>query len=290
MMPGLNSASNARKQNMAHLLTSQEVMERLRSGLTDYYNAEGRPNSLRVFFPGSVCISSSELRDLIYLSWDRNSDIYSIRCSAENPDGAYALCLAFMNTMQTYYPEIGQRDAMMKRDFLARQISSLTCGNRGTGFNLADFQKKSPDFINFMMMDVEEKGRQRLRGELTQLKEQLASNRAIKQLLLHVPQAKRGEHTSLQPAIGALDSQTSELQYQIKLTEQSTNPDRDERLRTLNEELSKVSARLAKLNDEEVSLYMRNPLNSADLRQKVANLELDYRVGLIKVEAPGEAN
>src|SRR4051812_45035722 len=52
MMPGVPLISNARKQNMAHLLQSQEALERFRTQLTDYYNSEGRPSYLRPFFPG----------------------------------------------------------------------------------------------------------------------------------------------------------------------------------------------------------------------------------------------
>src|SRR6478609_7258057 len=47
VMPGVSGGANARKQNMAHLLTSQEVMERFRNQFSDFYNAEGRPTHLR---------------------------------------------------------------------------------------------------------------------------------------------------------------------------------------------------------------------------------------------------
>lgn len=283
MMPGY--ASNARKQNMAHLLSAQEVTERLRNQLADYYNAEGRPEHLRALFPGGVPASSGELREMISLTWDRNSDIYQIRCATSNPDAAHDLCLAYMNTIQTYYPEIGQREAMMKRDFLSRQIASLTRQITEREGNLAEFQKRSPDFMTFLMMDVEDHGRQRLRGELEKLKESLTANRAMKNLLLKGPAAKRGEHGALQPAISALTARVSELQYQIKLTEQSANPDREQRLLQLNEALREASAQLAELNDEEVQTIAKSPISSASVREKVAALELEYRVALIRQQA-----
>lgn len=283
MMPGFGS-SLSRKQNMAHLLTSQEVMERLRNQLTDYYNSEGRPNHLRLLFPGSVALGAGDLRDMIVLNWDRSSDIYYIRCSTENPDAAHDLCLAYMNTIQTYYPEIGQRDAMMKRDFLSRQISSLTRQIAEREFNLADFQKRSPDFMSFLLVDVEEKGRSKFGSELHMLEENLEANRAMRHLLLTAPQAKRGELTELGPVIKQLDEKVTELKYQIKLTEQSENADREQRLRTLAADLLATQTRLATLNDEETNIFMHSPIGSSEVRNKIAQLELEYRVGVIKMK------
>ncbi len=283
MMPGLAGNSNARKQNMAHLLTSQEVMERLRNQLTEHYNQEGRPGHLRLFFPGSQAVSANELRNWITLNYDRNSDIYSFTCQAENADAAHDLCLAYMNTIQIYYPEIGQRDAMMKRDFLSRQISSLTRQIAEREFNLADFQKKSPDFMNYLMLEIEERGKAKLRHELSQLREQLTANRAMKNLLLNAPSAKRGEHQYASSAITSTTARINELQYQLRLMENSTAPDREERIKTLNDEISSVSSRLAELNDEEVRNFLKNPLPAFEVRNQATKLELEYRVGIIKV-------
>jgi len=283
MMPGVSGGNLARKQNMAHLLSSQEVLERFRNQFTDFFNSEGRPPHLRPFFPGGITFPADQFRHWITLSWDRNSDIYSVRCTAMSPDAAHALCLNYMNTIQTYYPEVGQRDIMMKRDFLSRQISSLTRQLAEREFNLADFQKKNEEFINFIMLNIEGKGLQRLRSQSLELKQKLSTNRALKRLILNVPQAKRGEHTALGTSITALTSRISELQYQLTLYRQSTAADRDARVATIEAEISRNEAQLAKLNDEEEQAYLKNPIESTEVRKRVSTLELEYRTDSIKL-------
>ncbi len=192
MMPGSTNLYNARKQNMVHLLSSQEVFERFRKILSDYYKDKKQPNYLKSFFPGDVAMPAENFRPWVSLSWDKNSDIYSIRCTAKTPDAAHAICLAYMNTMQAYYPEIGPRDILMKRDFLAKQIASLTEQLTEKEFYLAEFQKKNEDFINFLMINIEGRGVQKIRSQLFDLKQRISANRAVKSLLLQTPQAKKG--------------------------------------------------------------------------------------------------
>jgi Mrp family chromosome partitioning ATPase/uncharacterized protein involved in exopolysaccharide biosynthesis len=282
MMPGMAQVSNARKQNMAHLLTSQEVMERFRNQLNDYYNSEGRPAHLRIFFPGGVAFAAETFRTWIGLSWDRNSDIYSIRCTAINPEAAHDLCLTYMNTIQTYYPEIGQREAIMKRDFLSRQISSLTRQLSEREYNLAEFEKKHEDFINFIMLNIEGKGLQKLRSGLLETRQRLETNRAFRRLILNVPQAKRGEHTGLNVAIAASTQRISDLEYQLHLTENSIDPNREENLLKVRKELLDAQSQLARLNDEDENAYLKNPIASIDVRKRISQLEIEYQTDLIR--------
>jgi protein-tyrosine kinase len=282
MMPGIAAAGNARKQNMAHLLTSQEVMERFRNQLNDYYNSEGRPSHLRFFFPAGVAFAAEAFRNWVTLSWDRNSDIYSIRCTAINPEAAHDICLTYMNTIQTYYPEIGQREAIMKRDFLSRQISSLTRQLAEREYNLAEFEKKHEDFINFVMLNIEGKGLQKLRGALLEVRQRLETNRAFRRLIVNVPQAKRGEHTALSTAIAAATQRISELDYQVHLTETSTDPNRDQNMSQLKKDLADAQGQLARLNDEEERAYLKNPIASIDVRHRISALEIEYQTDLIR--------
>ena len=62
VMPGLMGNNNARKQNMANLLSGAEIMERFRTQLTDYYNSEGRPPHLRAYFPGGTAFPAERFR------------------------------------------------------------------------------------------------------------------------------------------------------------------------------------------------------------------------------------
>ncbi len=283
LMMSAGSASNARKQNMVHLLTSEEVFERFRTALTDYYNTEGRPIHLRSYFPGGSPFPAGWFRNGISLSWNRDSDIYNIHCSGPNADAAHDLCLIYTNTIQSYYPEIGQRDAMMKRDFLSRQIASFISQIKEREQNLTDFQKKNAEFFNFLSTNMEEKGLQRIRSEATAIKRRLASNRAIYKLILSIPRAKKGEHTARSAVIGLLTNKVAEIEYQIKLTEQSQEPQKEERLASLNAELSDVSQRLSNINEEEVAVFQKSPLPAADVKKRVSELELEYQTDLIRL-------
>jgi|GEM_PF-1413488 len=285
VMPGFQVGGNARKQNLVHLLTSHDVMERFRNQFLDYYNAEGRPAHLHNFFPGGVLYHANVLRNWITLNWDRNSDIYNIRCSAENPGGAHDLCLVFLNTIQTYYPEIGQREAMMKRDFLSRQIHSFTRQITEREAKLTSFQKENEDFFNFIMLTVEEKGLQKLRSELGQIKSRIATNRAVYKLILSVPRAKRGEHTARETVISALTKKISDLEYQVKLTETSDHPDREGRVNMLSRDLADAQSQLGRVNEEEVEAFIKNPIPTSSVRTRIAELEIEYRTDLIRISS-----
>jgi len=283
VMMSSGNRESARKQNMVHLLSSQEVFERFRTQFADFYTSEGRPGHLRSFFPGSNPLPADAFRTWIGLSWDRNSDIYSVRCSAMTADAAHALCLNYMNTIQAYYPEIGQRDIMIKRDFLSRQIASLTRQLAEREYNLSEFQKKNEDFINFVMLNIEGKGLQRLRGQGIELRQRLNTNRALKRLIMSVPKAKKGEHTALSTSIAALTGRIAELSYQLTLQRQSTSPDKDERIKQIEREIEKAEAQLGTLNDEEEMAYMKNPIESTEVRKRLSALELEFRTDTIKL-------
>ncbi len=274
--------NGARRQNLGSLLTGQEIMERFRNQLVDFYNTEGRPAHLSPYFNRGEAVSVDALRGRVSVGWDKNSDIFNLNCTANDPKAAHDLCLVFLDTVQGYYPEIGQRESMMKRDFLARQISSLTRQVNEKENRFADFQKSNAEFIDFMIADVEERGRIKLRSDLTVLRETMETNRAMKGLLMRGSSAKRGEHVALQPAIASLTLRVSELRYQIKLTEQSLNPDREQRMEDLQTQLTEVQNELASLNDQDVAAFTRTPISATAARERIAGLELDYRTNVIK--------
>ncbi|MBY0372075.1 AAA family ATPase [bacterium] len=270
--------ANARKQNMAQLLTSHEVMERLRSSLTDIYNNNGRPSYLGGFFPDGVAISANMLRNHVVLTWDKTSDIFNMTCTATHPDAAHDLCLAYMNTTEAYYPEVGQRDAIMKREFLSRQLSTLSRQIAEYEVNLVEYQKKDPELSAFLMVAEDDIGRQKLQNELAKTEDEIRTNRATKGLLLKVPQAKRGEHTSLQMSIEASTAKVADLEYRLRLTEESNDTGKETRIQALRAELKDTSAQLAKLNEQFEKAFLSNPVDSNDVRTRLAKLELEYRV------------
>ncbi len=273
----------ARRQNLGNLLTGQEIMERFRNQMVDFYNIEGRPTHLGPYFQRGEPAGVDTFRSRINVGWDKNSDIFSVNCSANHPDAARDLCLVFMNTIQSYYPEIGQRESMMKREFLARQISSLGRQVAEKETNFAEFQKKNPEFITFLIQDTEERGRIKLRTDLNNLRDQMETNRAMRSLIMKgTSAAKRGEHVALAPAISSLTQRVSELKYQLKLTEDSQNPEREARIEELNGLLADAENQLAKLNDQDVAAFSRTPISATAAREKVASLELDYRTNVIK--------
>ncbi len=282
-----NTRNEDKKRNLVHLLNSHEVFQRLKTALTDYYNEEGRPKYLRMLFPEGG-YPPNHFRQFINLNWDSKSDIYNIGCTGPNPDAAHALCLVYMNTIHDYYPEIGQREDMMKREFLSRQISSETreIGERENSLN--EFQKDNPEFIDFMSEGGKEKLPRLLREAVRKLKNEIEDNRSLRNLLLNVPSAKRGEHTSLRLAIDQLTKQVGDLTNELQLTEQSTDPGKKERLDSLNEEIAQSSARLSTLNEKEMDLYLKTPIKADDARAQIAKLEFDFRVkltGLKRAEA-----
>ncbi len=276
-----------KKRNLVHLLNSHEVFQRLKTAMTDYYNEEGRPRFLRMLFPESGS-TPNFFRQFINLTWDAKSDIYNIACNGPNPDAAHAVCLVYMNTIHDYYPEIGQREDMMKREFLARQISSESreIGEREN--NLSEFQKANPEFIDFLAEGGKEKLPRMLREQVRKLKNDIEDNRSLRNLLLNVPSAKRGEHTSLRLSIEQLTRQIQDLTNELQLTEQSQDPSKKERLDSLNEEIAQASSRLATLNEKETDLYLKTPIRVDDARGQIAKLEFEYRVkitGLKRAEA-----
>lgn len=284
MMMG-TANNNARKQNMAHLLTGQEVAERFRARMTEEFKNGAHPGSFPALFPAGVAAPLKAFREAVRLSWDRNSDIYNLECDAELPASAQTLCRAYMDTVQSYYPEIGHREATMKKDFIARQISSLTAQIAEREQTLAEIQKNDPEFVNFLLLDPDGQGRGKLQAELSAIQRKIENNRSTKRLLMHVPQAKRGEQTVHRSTIAALTAQISELQYQLRLTEASTDPDREGRLETIRRGIRELSAQLARSNDDEVRAYQNMPIASAELRKRLAQVELDYRVMQVRKQS-----
>jgi Mrp family chromosome partitioning ATPase len=270
--------ANARKQNMVQLLTSHEVMERLRTTLTDIYNNNGRPAYLKTFFPDGIAVPANALRAHVILAWDKSSDIFTMNCNAQHPDAAHDLCLAYMNTTEAYYPEIGQREAIMKKEFLARQLATLSRQIAENEVAIMDYQKKSPEFTAFILGNEEDGGRNKLQMEVAVTEDHIRTNRATRALLLKVPQAKRGEHTVLATTMEATTARLSDLEYRLRLTETSNDPDKDTRVQGIRREMAETSAQLAKLNEELESAYLAQPADSADVRNKIAKLELDYQI------------
>jgi Mrp family chromosome partitioning ATPase/capsular polysaccharide biosynthesis protein len=277
----VNSArqSNSRKQNMSQLLSSQEVMERMRSALVDIYDANNHPDYLKKFFPDGVAIPAGALRANVSLSWDRNSDIFSMNCTATHPDAAHDLCLAYMNTVETYYPEIGQRDAVAKRDFIGKQLSTLSTQIADYEVHLLDLQKKNPEFTTFLLAFDEEAGSStKQHTELSKTNDLIRTNRATRDLLLKAPSAKRGEHTSLATSIEGTTSKLMDLEYRLQLTEVSNDPDKIERIQSLHSSINATREQLSKMNGAVERSITENPVESSDIRSRVAKLEIDYQV------------
>jgi Mrp family chromosome partitioning ATPase/uncharacterized protein involved in exopolysaccharide biosynthesis len=268
-----------KKRNLVHLLNSHDVFQRFKTSFTDHYNEEGRPRYLRSFFPDQPH-SPNYFRQFVTLNWDQKSDIYNIACTGPNPDAAHAVCLVYMNTIHDYYPEIGQREDMMKREFLARQISSETreIGERENA--LSEFQKANPEFIDFLAEGGKEQLPRMLRETVRKLRSEIEDNRALRNLLLNVPSAKRGEHTSLRLAIESLTRQVQDLTNELQLTEQSNDPGKREKLASLNQEIAQASSRLANLNEKETDLYVKTPIKVDEARGQIAKLEFEYRLKL----------
>ncbi len=282
VLTSASTMNNARKQNMVHLLSSQDVLERFRNQLTEIYN-EGQPAYLKPLFPGGVAYPAGVLRSWVSLSWDKNSDIYSIHCTSNNADSAHALCLGYLNTIQNYYPEIGQRESLLKRDFLTRQISSFVNQIKEKEQTIVDYQRNNAEFINFLNLATDNQGIQKLRTDKSNISHRMITNRAIYKLILTIPRAKKGEHTARTTSIAVLTQRVTELQYQLNLTEQSNHPDREGRIQLIRNELEEVTSKLGHLNEEEVQTFMRTPLPTADVRQKVASLELEYKADEMKL-------
>lgn len=277
IVPGLSNNSLSRKQNLANLLSSAEMMERFQISLTEFYSNEGRPPHLRPYFPGGSPLPAERFRAFVELGYDKNSDVYNIHCSSQVAQAAHDLCLVYMNTIENYYPEIGQRDVMMKRDFLSRQISSFLSQIKEREKQIVEFQQTNEEFFNYIVQSVEEKGLQRLRLRRHSLLQKIANNRAIRSLLLEVPRAAKGELTARTGTIEALTKKVSELRYQLELVEASSAADSKERSESIKTQLIEASEQLAKVNEDEVTAFMKTPIPPAEVSKKLATLEIEYR-------------
>lgn len=277
LVPGAASSSLSRKQNLANLLTSAEMMERFQTAFTEFYSNEGRPPHLRPYFPGGNPLPAERFRSLINLNYDKNSDIYNINCTSQIAQAAHDLCLVFMNTIEQYYPEIGQRDIMMKKDFLTRQISSFLSQIKEREKQLVGFQQNNEEFFNYIVQSVEEKGLQRLRSKRNALVQKMATNRATRSLYLEVPRAKRGELNARTISIAALTQKLTELQYQLELVEASTAEDSLSRAENIKTQIMESSEQLAKLNEEDVNAFIKTPLPASEVSKKIASLDLEYK-------------
>ncbi|MBI4404287.1 MAG: hypothetical protein HY537_09005 [Deltaproteobacteria bacterium] len=278
------TAANARKQNTVHLLTSNEGMERFRAMFVDYYNSEGRPLHLRSYFPNGISPPAEVFRDWVSLNWDKNSDIYYLECNASNPDSAHDVCLVYMNSVQAYYPDIGQRDAMMKREFLSRQIASLTRQLTEKEVDFTEFQRKNEEFMSFNMLNIEGNGLGQLRSRILELKQNIVANRAVKQLMINVPIEKGLPHTTYNATVQALELRLVQLQYKQHLTENTTTPEKDGRLAHIALEIENIERQLRSVKSEAKGAFIRNPIPEMSLRGKLTDLELEYRMALIRLE------
>lgn len=274
-----------KRQNTASLFTSQEAFERFRTVLTDYFNQEGRPTALRDFFPNGDAIPADAFRGMIQLGWDKNNDIFNISCYASQPQAAYALCLNYVNMIENYYPEVGLREALMRRDFIARQIKSYNRQIQENLNNFSEFQKRSQEFVDYVMKGTDEKGYQMLKAELNTLLRKNDANRAIRRLLLSAPSAKKGELSARNGAIDELTKRLAELKYQEELTRVSRSADRDSRLMVLKEEIDRLTIQLGTLNEQEVNAVVKNPLPSSELRKRLAELEVEYKTNLVSINS-----
>ncbi len=285
MSTGASFGGNSRKQNLVQLLSAAEVLERMRNALIEHYQSEGKPPHLRNFFPNGNAYPAEYFRKFVTLTWDRGSDIYGFRCTAQNALAAHALCKVFMDTVQNYYPEIGSRESVMKREFLSRQIESLKRQLAERESNLIEFSRRNEDFVNFMLLKVEGRGLEKLRSEIFELKQRRITNRSMRKLMVSTPQDKRGEQSTYSTAIAAVSSRISELNYQKYLTTQSTASDKDARLTKLESDLEYAKTQLARLYDSEQEVFLKNPVPAADVRRRVTEAELELTTINFRLEA-----
>jgi len=278
-----STVGRSSKKNMVHLLTSSEVFNRFRIAFTEHFNSEGRPLHLRNFFPNGNAIGSEAFRNYINVSWNKDADIYYINCESNNPESAYSICKVFMDVIYNYYPEIGSKEIMMQREFLARQISIQSREIYERENALVEYQKKNSELMDFIMGGGNEKALSQLRMEIAKTQEKIHDTLSMKELLLKIPQAKRGEHVALQKSIRAMTEQVTNLQYQIELMTQSMDPEKEQKLAVLNEKLSQVSSQLASLNEKELNLFVKNPLDSSTVKDQIAKLEFEYRLNVISL-------
>ena len=274
LMGTVNFANNSKKKNMVHLLTGEEAMERFRTSFTDHYNTEGRPQHLKSYFHNGVAMSPNIFRAWVSLNWDTTSDIYSIRCTAPNPDAARDICLIFTNSTQQFYPEIGQRDSVMKREFLTRESASLSRQITEKELEFSEFQKRNQDFINFMAVNLDGKGILMMRTKATELKQRLNAIAGTKKKLQEAPKAYVARYDE---AHEALNTRLSELHYKRYLTDQSADPEKPSRMDAIDKEIALVTDQLDKLFLKEEENSIKYPLTPSEIRRRIAELDNEFR-------------
>jgi hypothetical protein len=170
----------------------------------------------------------------------------------------------------------------MKKDFLNRQLSSLSRQIAEEEVNLAAFQKANPELMEFLTFAESDSAKNKLLSDFSRLNEEILSNRSTKDLLLRLPQAKKGEHEIYKTALESQLIKLSDLQYQLRLTEESPDPDKTSRISIIKKEIDTASKRMAELNEEMAEAYLNNPLAPDDVSTRISKLELDYQVLLIE--------
>lgn len=282
-VPSPRSRRDASKQNMVQLLRSNEVMETFRERLVGHYNSESRPAHLRIFFPNGSPYPADTFAAWISLSWDQDSDIYHIRCLAQNPDAARDLCQVYLVTLQEVYPEIGQRGVQAKLDFLRRQIGSLSKQIVEKELQISGFEKGNTDFMHFLTAIIENKSIQDLRNKLLDLKQKVRINRSIKGLFLNSPKPEGPTPGSYEETRTALSTRLSELLYREHLTTQIASSDRDERLSTIRKEIGLVNEQMKEVAEAQQKSLEKNPLSDKDRRGVVAELEMQHNINQVKI-------
>jgi len=273
------------KQNIVQLLSSQEVMKRYRNNLTEYYNSEGRPKHLQRYFSNGNAYPTSVLKRFLRLRTNRKSDIYTVNCTAQSGVAARDLCLVYLSTITEIYPEIGQRRINTKRDFLARQIVSLSEKITDRQIAIANFEKENTRFMAHYVTIGGDTSFQSARKKILTLKAQMTENRAIKALLRSLPQPDTSEDTSLATTVGALKTRLSELRYKKYLTNNMASRNRMARLADIDREMVFVRDEIEKFKTDLKGDFTERPIAGARLRQRIVQLEFKYRIDAIKLDA-----
>ncbi len=265
-----------KRQNTAVLLTSQDAYERFRTLFTEYFIAQGRPAHLKQYFPTGPAWPAESFRSQIQLFSDRTSDIFNINCTANSPAGAYALCHNFMRMIEEFYPEVAVRDTKLKREFITRQIKSYSRQVKETLSAIVEFdQKASKNLVRNANKD-DEIALTKLRDELSTAQRKLEANRMIRQNLLKAPVAKSGELLQRVGALQGLTERLAELRFQTELLGKSNTPNKEQRRRSVQMEMERLTVQLKNLGEEDMQAASANPISIEQYRQQLVTLDQEY--------------
>ncbi|MCB0406469.1 MAG: hypothetical protein KDD51_16930, partial [Bdellovibrionales bacterium] len=224
------------------------------------------------------------LASWVSFTWDKDSDIYYVRCVAQNPDAAHDLCQVYLSTVQEVYPEIGQRGVQAKLEFLRRQISTLSKQTVDREHSISDFEKQNREFMGFLTAIIENKSLQHLRNKLLEIEQKIRINRSMKALLSKERDPGAPTPASYEETQKALSRRLSELMYKQHLTRYSTDTqDKDDRLQGISKEIELVNTQIKQIKEAQQLSLEKHPFSEQERRTMVADLQMQHQINLVKL-------